>query len=111
MEAIIIFFIMSGFFYSIYAATRHKQQERKPMTEVKKRTGPRIQRFAPSPFAISGVDYDIPAYIRKGIVIDFNQKPSKKKRTPKRVQIQPSVSGRPEMATEEADEPQFEVIA
>ena len=111
MEVIIIFFIMSGFFYSIYAAIWHKQPKRKPMAEVKKRTGPRIQRFAPSPFAISGIDYDIPAYIRKGIELDFNKKPSKQKRTPKRAQVQSSVSDRPEMATEEAQEPQFEVIA
>ncbi len=106
MEVIIIFFIMSGFFYSIYAATRHKQQKRKPMTEAKKRTGPRIQRFAPSPFAISGVDYDIPTYIRKGIVIDFNQKPGRKKRAPKRMQFRPQVD-----LPETAQEPQFEVIA
>ena len=43
MEIIIIFFIMSGFFYSIYAATRHKQQERKPMASpsTKKKNWPK----------------------------------------------------------------------
>lgn len=109
MEVIIIFIIMNGVFYSIYAATRHKQQKRKPMAE--KKPIPRIQRFAPSPFATSGIDYYIPAYTRKGIVLDFNNKPNKKKRTTKRAQVQSPVSDRPDMATEKEQEPQFEVIA
>ena len=109
MEAIIVFFIMSVFLLIYARRTGHRQQKRKPMAE--KRTDPKIQEFAPSPFVISGIDYDIPAYLRKGIELDFNKKPSKKKRTPKRAQVQPSVSDRPEMATEEEQEPKFEVIA
>jgi hypothetical protein len=84
-----------------------------PTTMAKANVVPatKVQKLAPSAFATSEIDYDVPTYQRKGVHIDFNKKPtSKKKRSVKRAPIQSEVVELPEMVVD-TQEPNFEIIA
>lgn len=85
-----------------------KQSGNAPATKPAPVVKPQVKP-ATKPVPAANIDYDIPTWKRRGVVIEFGKRKGKK-RTQKRVNVAP-VQQQPVEQPCELQEPQFEVIA